>query len=706
LSSFRFNDWDYLKPKIHLPTLARGLFTTTLPDGTKTIVLRGYDKFFNIGEAEVTTWDNIEAHTTGQYTLSAKENGCILFISGLPDGELLVTSKHAVNSAHSLYGNTLLDTILESVGATRADLAAELYLHNYTAVCELCDDRFEEHILEYPPDRAGLYLHGLNVNTAQFITEPFDKVQAFAAKWGFRSTEYKTYNDIHEVRSFLDKCAENGKWNSREIEGFVVRCKRDNQHFFFKYKFEEPYFLYRQWRELTNAVIAKKDVTVKTHLEITPLYIKWVKQQLRTDPSLGERYSKNHGIIALRKQFLEALKQPDFQQTLESKILESAVTKYVIMPIATIGCGKTTIGLSLCDLFRWGHVQNDNIPQSKGPAGFHALILESLEKFPVVYADRCNHIVKQRETTIKAIREAAEAKYNVRFIAIQFHEYIGFSDAYKVISTTAQRIYARGDKHQSIQTSQMPEGAVEGLLKQFIGQYRPVAESEVDYYDLVIKLPNIEDTEGNLKTIVQQIGAACPNVIPEIPDDEHMHEAFERALNYKPDFKKVIKTKAKKLTRKRVRVYCARLETSLVPVITELLSLNKEPLEQWNALKATHRMDNIVHHVTLIHRSNMETQPDVWRFYENIEMKPSNDGQWLESELKVQFELTRIFWTDRLFTVQVKIQNDGIPYTNKYLHVTLGTHDESVRPYESNNVIENYYRNNEGSSLDVSQRKI
>lgn len=58
MSEFKY--YDVPSP---FPTLARGLFTTEVDEGTKRsgrekeyrIVIRGYDKFFNIGEVPWTT---------------------------------------------------------------------------------------------------------------------------------------------------------------------------------------------------------------------------------------------------------------------------------------------------------------------------------------------------------------------------------------------------------------------------------------------------------------------------------------------------------------------------------------------------------------------------------------------------------------------------------------------------------------------------
>ncbi|KAK5005896.1 tRNA ligase, partial [Cryomyces antarcticus] len=192
IDSWRFQDWDYKKP--NLPTYARGLFTYCSPEGKPEIVVRGYDKFFNHGEVKSTEWRNVEQHTRGPYELSVKENGCIIFIAGMEDGTLLVCSKHSTGAredtdvSHAVAGENWVDRQLKTVGRTRADLAKQLHEMNATAVAELCDDQFEEHVLAYNPETAGLYLHGINLNLPEFVTYPGHLVDRFATEWGFKKT--------------------------------------------------------------------------------------------------------------------------------------------------------------------------------------------------------------------------------------------------------------------------------------------------------------------------------------------------------------------------------------------------------------------------------------------------------------------------------------------------------------------------------------
>jgi tRNA ligase len=353
VDSWKMQDWDYKKEG--LPTYARGLFTTKNSRGQPEIAVRGYDKFFNHGEIRKTEWENVEKNTRGPYELSVKENGCIIFIAGLEDESLIVCSKHStgaredVEISHAAAGERWVERHLASVGKSKKDLARQLRKMNATAVAELCDDAFEEHVLAYTPEQAGLYVHGLNLNLPEFATYPGYLVDQFAEEWGFKKTMYKMMDDIREVKTFLDGVAETGAYDGRDTEGFVIRCQAREDDgewhdWFFKYKFEEPYLMYRQWRECTKAIIRGHHPKIRKHKKVTEEYLLYARRRLAADPKLGKAYNQNHGIIGLRDDFLAARGSTGAEIIREE--LESGegvpVTKNVILvPIATIGCGKT-----------------------------------------------------------------------------------------------------------------------------------------------------------------------------------------------------------------------------------------------------------------------------------------------------------------------------------------------------------------------------
>lgn len=79
----------------------------------------------------------------GPYEVTAKENGCIIFIAAMSPERVVVTSKHALpdpqddETAHGGVGYRWLLKHLESVGKTERDLASWLDGKDITLVAEV-----------------------------------------------------------------------------------------------------------------------------------------------------------------------------------------------------------------------------------------------------------------------------------------------------------------------------------------------------------------------------------------------------------------------------------------------------------------------------------------------------------------------------------------------------------------------------------------
>lgn len=546
--SWRFQDWDYKRDD--LPTYARGLFTSKNAKGQPEICIRGYNKFFNTEEVNATKWRNIENNTKGPYELSLKENGCIIFISGLHDDTLLVCSKHSTGPrqgelSHAIAGERWVDKQLAALGKTRQDLARELRNRNATAVAELCDDEFEEHILAYGKEEAGLYLHGININIPELMTYSGAQVQAFADEWGFRKTDFLMLDDINTVKTFLEDVAETGSYNGRDVEGFVIRCKvreKDSGPYydwFFKYKFEEPYLMYRQWRECTKALIAGRAPRFKKHIQITEEYLLYARKRLAENRQLGKQYALNHGIIALRDDFLKEknLKGSDIIRQEYAAIggAPADVKKNVILvPIATIGCGKTTIAVALTHLFGWGHVQNDNITGKGRPPRFTKEVLTQLEELPVVFADRNNALRHEREQIIGDINLKNP---EIQLVALNFSHLPESLD--RVREVTQNRVFSRGDNHQTIQAA-TDKNKVIGIMEGFIRRFEAFNQfgKPDDGFNAVIDLDPTADSRQNLETVIAQLHNIFPKLFTEMPTSEELDEAINAALSdYRPELR-------------------------------------------------------------------------------------------------------------------------------------------------------------------------
>ncbi|MCJ1313985.1 hypothetical protein MMC25_007665 [Agyrium rufum] len=774
VKSWRFMDWDYKRDD--LPTYARGLFTYERQDKAQEIAIRGYDKFFNIDEVNDTQWRNIEMLTRGPYELSVKENGCIIFISGLEDNALLVCSKHSTGPrqdadlSHAVAGEKWVDKIVEAVGKSREDLARELRRFNLTAVAELCDDTFEEHVLGYDEKAAGLYLHGMNLNVPEFTTWPSALVHKFADTWGFKKAEFLLKDNVSEVESFLKECNETGSWNGRETEGFVIRCQKKDPagryiDWFFKYKFEEPYLMYRQWREATKAVIAGRTPNFKKHKKISEEYILFAKRQLAKDPKLGKAYQMNHGIIKMRDDFLKerGLKGSDIirQSEAENEAPGNVAKNVILVPIASIGCGKTTVAVGLTELFGWGHVQNDNITGKGRPKIFATQVTHSLVEHPVVIADRNNHQKRERDQLYEDInRVLPEAK----FVALHYVHDPKSERLPDIRRATQERVLTRGDNHQTIRAGSKSKDEIVGIMDGFLHRFEPLDTSQHpdDMFDTVIDLDPVDDSRQNLEIVINALHKSYPKLVPNIPSAQDLDEAINAALNdYAPDIKHDLefrgdsnrgKDKGRRnnqndLTR-QPKVFehgdlglqphvppldenDAPSQTRAVPLhnrmkpskptqveyfgitvpsatILSILSQsfsNTQPgtVDFYNQLQRSNRVQPAFH-VTLIHRALSKQKPDLWSHYTHLyESASTSENSTAPILGKVRIKLEQVVWDTRIMCIAVRILDQGWHTANEVPHITIGTRDPSVKPKESNDLLAKWLEVGPNEGLGIKE---
>ncbi|KAJ3267160.1 Phosphatidylinositol (PI) 3-kinase [Chytriomyces hyalinus] len=549
-----------------LPCMARGLFTISHPNEEamkRPILVRGYDKFFNLGEVESTTEEYLRTKTVGPYEVTVKENGCIIYITGFKKS-LIVTSKHALHApleatgkfanegedkiTHAQKGEEWAKTHLKTKGKTEEEFATFLEDHNVTAVFELADDEFEEHILEYPEGRRGLYLHGINENEIFLNTWNSIRVRQVAEQFGFLSVESEVLDSFEEVMALADNCRATGSFNNRPVEGFVVRCmSRDTSlTTMFKIKYDEPYLMFREWREITTRLIKNQPFTPK--YRISERYAYWCEGKLISHPDMFSGFLQHRGIIAARNLFLleegveeswssllheaesripaasphESNEEVEVQddgawETVASRhpnkktglkndgpntaqgsssgggsgddgksgggrengsvvypeVLGPAdpslagSEKILILPMAIVGLGKTTLGRALKGLYHKSlhTIQKDN---HKKKESFLTRFMEAFETFDVVYVDRNNHLEMHREEIGRRFREIYPGG---RILGVEWLVK-GEGAAMRqrdIVALSTQRIEKRGEDHQNLTPLKTPQYAkiVNGFYRDF-----------------------------------------------------------------------------------------------------------------------------------------------------------------------------------------------------------------------------------------------
>ncbi|CAG8595777.1 9769_t:CDS:2 [Funneliformis mosseae] len=668
------NEWDYKKGRT--PTKIRGLFTRQVKNRYE-IIIRGYDKFFNVGEVSETTWEHLEMNTLGPYEITSKENGCIIFIGGLPGDHILVTSKHSMGVredavAHAIVGEQWLDTHLERAGKTKQELARFLYENRLTAVAELCDDQFEEHVLPYnTPDRRGLYLHGMNLNTVNLKTWQSEMVANFAKEWGFRSIPFYVKPSITEVKSFIKEIRQSGSLEDGiPIEGFVIRAKTNSgQDFFFKVKYDEPYLMYREWREITKALLSKRNP--KTTYTLSRHYLEWVKERIIKQPELFNGYQQNHGIFRVRDMFLEYWKNKFGAE--EIPIEENQqYHKTLLVPVGTIGCGKTVLSVALAKLFSFVHIQNDNIVVKKPSLEFYKIINESFKTRDVVIADRNNHLKDLRRTLLEAVKEIWP---KVRIVAIYWNHDQPDQEIFQITST---RIITRGENHQSL-TPGNPD--YERVIWKFLHDFQPLDSNNNvdDQFDDVICLDIANDIKTNLEIVIDGLQGI---IGIEKPGEDAIKNALDEIKNYKPTIRK---RQSSQSANSALYVGIA-LDFNVQDFLTRYFKehLQEEPeifkeLVQRDRIKPTS-------HVTLVHRKELKKNLSSEQWKKCIAMC----GQ------PVKLYIDKIIVNAQIMALVVdRFDPQHIPCKNKIPHVTVGTISNDVKAFQANSLCESMLLNND-----------
>ncbi|KAI8911065.1 RNA ligase-domain-containing protein [Gorgonomyces haynaldii] len=658
--SFVVQDYMY---KQQLPSLARGLFMRKVQSEYE-IVVRGYDKFFNIDELPSTTWKSIESDTVGPYYVTLKENGCIIFVSQCDD-QLLVTSKHSLGPiqdrvSHAEKGKEWLLRHLKATGKTESELVTFLKQENVTAVFELVDDDFEEHVLEYPPEKRGLYLHGINRNTVQFQTLSLAHIAEFGTRFGLRFVDAFEISTVQELMSFAQESMKTGTYRGQAVEGFVVRCKRQEQDFFFKIKFDAPYLMFREWRELTKAIISQRTVQ-RTRYKLSEKYLEWANKKYHFERQLFQHINQGKGIILLRKLFLQAVNldpQADGATLVKMQgdlnldyVPESGHDKMLIIPVATIGSGKTTLARSLSLLYpEMGHIQNDNMTGKRVAHSFIQAIVQAFETKSIVFADRNNHMKKHREQLCEMFRS-----YYPEGTIVCLNWNIEKYDPKRVVQETVKRVIARGENHQSL-TPQ--NDSFKRVINDFVYHRHPVDPQSESELDIVVEMDLFKDTLIHLKNV-------CQTLQFEDKSDQEILKAIETAKSWKETVKKHVKEAPPVY-------YGLRIITPLLAIVQDILHTAGHQ-DFWNNIKP--RMENKSFHCTLVYR-NKNADKSMLQYYDKL----YKDREQFNK--KCQITVEKVMWNDRVLAMKIKSCDPEMPCVHQ-MHITLATRNDQVKAFES-----------------------
>ena len=212
--AFRNHKWDEYSSK------ARGLFL----DHEGRVVMRGFEKFFNLGENDTVTLDKVLDHDAYPVRVERKENGFLGLIGAAPDGRLRCWSKSGLTDYSPLIERLLRETV-----ADRADdLWRILNDRNVTMAVEVVDMESDRHIVGY--DHSRLFLLHCIRNMETFAIDP-DAERLIAESFDFDRPEVLC--ECHD-RDELEKVIADARASEREgvvlyyADGWMVKIKSDH----------------------------------------------------------------------------------------------------------------------------------------------------------------------------------------------------------------------------------------------------------------------------------------------------------------------------------------------------------------------------------------------------------------------------------------------------------------------------------------------
>lgn len=272
---------------------ARGLFFN---NETKQIIMRSYNKFFNINERENTKLHNLKRSMEFPVYEYVKYNG-FLGLQGVYEDELIFASKSSLESEHATWFKEIFEsTTTEDQRELIKQMIKDL---NCTFVYEVVDPVNDPHIIKY--DKPFVVLIAVIKNEVQFNQLPYDELVELGKKTGLKVKERSCV--INNWVGLLDRINMTNEEDYLHhglyrIEGYVYEGSNG-----FMTKSKLPY--YNQWKLLRGI---SQSYARYNHIKYTGalttaesnLFYGWLRQQNVED-------IKGKDIVTLRDMYEDSI---------------------------------------------------------------------------------------------------------------------------------------------------------------------------------------------------------------------------------------------------------------------------------------------------------------------------------------------------------------------------------------------------------------
>jgi len=293
ISSFNFSRKAFYKKVWNTQTMtARGLFLNTK---TKEIVIRSYNKFFNLGEREETKIQNLQKSLQFPLKVWVKENGYLGLIGYNSEFDKLVfASKSSTNSE---FAGWLEDQFYKKLNLDQVEEVKEfLKQESCCLVFEVIEPKKDPHIIEYQKPDLALLDIVKRKQTFEALSE--EQAQKFAHKFGFKiKQKAKEIQSLKQFQEWIQNVLQSGfTFEQKNLEGFVVE---DSAGFQFKIKLDY-YAFWKQMRNMVETYTSGKQVKFDKfagqNLQIAQEFFEFITK-------IDKEELKQLDIISLRKRF-------------------------------------------------------------------------------------------------------------------------------------------------------------------------------------------------------------------------------------------------------------------------------------------------------------------------------------------------------------------------------------------------------------------
>lgn len=289
ISSFKFTRDAFEKRNWDAKTMkARGLFINT---ETQDIVVRGYNKFFNINEVKATEMPHlkIKLEHYGKATAFKKYNGYLGLLSSL-NGELYFCQKSNNNGN---FANWFKEIFYEQYTPVQIDMIKNYIIdNNVTMLYEVVDPVNDPHIIKN--SKREIILLDVVKNQIDFVKLPYEGLKGLSDELGIKCKEIvKEFTTYRELMSYFLEHTNENNFEDVDIEGVVIEIGDIMTKMKFNY-----YNFWKCMRGVAGSVSARHTVRMsKLYNDIANYFYKFLI-------TIPEEETKKD-IISLRDMFEE-----------------------------------------------------------------------------------------------------------------------------------------------------------------------------------------------------------------------------------------------------------------------------------------------------------------------------------------------------------------------------------------------------------------